>query len=108
MSMPVDVLATLRQMHVNSNHFRNGLPVLADHHEGESERETVAIAAIERLIAACEARDVAQDNVDDAESRFASSRNSPKTRKALDAARKAYNQSLLGYVAALYAVKGGA
>lgn len=46
-TLAVDVLATIRQMHVNSSHFRNGLPVLADHHHGEREREVSAIAAVE-------------------------------------------------------------
>jgi len=46
------VVAVLRQMQANSSHFRNGLPVLADHHEGEAERELAAIAAVEALIEA--------------------------------------------------------
>lgn len=52
MSGPVGVLAVLRQMHVNSSHFRNGLPVLADHHEGEPARERSAISAVAELIEA--------------------------------------------------------
>lgn len=46
-TLAVDVLATIRQMHVNSSHFRNGLPALADHHLGERERELAAIVAVE-------------------------------------------------------------
>lgn len=46
------VVAVLRQMQANSSHFRNGLPVLADHHQGERERELAAIAAVEALIEA--------------------------------------------------------
>lgn len=52
MSAPVHVLAVLRQMQANSSHFRNGLPVLADHHEGEYERERDAIEAVAELIEA--------------------------------------------------------
>lgn len=55
MSAPVDVLAVLRQMHANSSHFRNGLPVLADYHKGEAARELVAIAAVAELIGAVSA-----------------------------------------------------
>lgn len=47
---PLDVLAALRQMQANSSHFRNGLPVLADHHTGEFEREQAALSAIADLI----------------------------------------------------------
>lgn len=52
MSAPVDVRVVLRQMQANSSHFRNGLPALADHHEGEFERELSAIAAVDELIEA--------------------------------------------------------
>ncbi|WP_193069417.1 hypothetical protein [Pseudomonas sp. K5] len=46
------VVAVLRQMQANSSHFRNGLSVLADHYEGEAERELAAIAAVQALIEA--------------------------------------------------------
>ncbi|WP_202844740.1 hypothetical protein [Luteimonas saliphila] len=47
-----DPLAVLRQMQVNSCHFRNGLPVLAAHHDGEYLRELEAIAQVEALVEA--------------------------------------------------------
>lgn len=50
MTERANVLAVLRQMQVNSGHFRGALPVLADHHEGEHERELAAIAAVAELI----------------------------------------------------------
>lgn len=52
------VLEVLRQMQANSSHYRNGLPVLADHHDGEFERELAAIRAVEAMAGAlCDCRE---------------------------------------------------
>lgn len=68
MSEPtVDVLAVIRQMQANSSHFRNGLPALADHHEGEPQRELAAIAAVAELIEADREYDAANVALNQAE-----------------------------------------